>query len=58
MDKATYHCKGCNFKTNNLKDWKRHLSTQKHAKQKLSHVPGVVRSASMRSITGVEKSSH
>jgi hypothetical protein len=32
MDKTTYHCKGCNFKTKNLKDWKRHLSTQKHTK--------------------------
>ena len=32
MDKTTYQCKSCYFKTNNLKDWKRHLSTQKHAK--------------------------
>ena len=32
MEKTTYHCLQCNFKTNNAKDWKRHLSTQKHAK--------------------------
>jgi hypothetical protein len=32
MDRTTYHCKSCDFKTNNLKDWKRHLSTQKHSK--------------------------
>lgn len=30
MEKPTYYCTQCNFKTNNSKDWKRHLSTQKH----------------------------
>ena len=32
MNKLSYNCDTCNFKTNNLKDWKRHLSTKKHFK--------------------------
>ena len=32
MNKNSYECVECNFRTKNLKDWKRHITTQKHKK--------------------------
>jgi hypothetical protein len=32
MNNIIYDCTNCNFRTSNVKDWKRHLTTQKHLK--------------------------
>ena len=33
IDGCRYNCFPCGFKSNNLKDYKRHLKTNKHAKK-------------------------